>query len=215
MHLFGIAGYEAHGKSTVGKVLRDQAEAGKSLDLEYSDPIIDVANRWISYWPALTKIHTAAEPHELFNTALELLQPALQPYWQDPLDLSRLRHYPGAGETNEQAEHFFKYLEVVNLKNPIVIDRDNKPQHREILLCLGNLKHKLPADFWSLIVERMMEEASSGYEVVLVGGIRSQTEADIIQRRRGRVIRVRNPRKQVPKHASTRASARFSRTLTS
>lgn len=197
MLIFGITGYKEHGKSTVGKFLRQQVNGAKSADLEFSDPIIDIANDWLQFLPSLHALHSKASPITMLNTWIELLTPVLAKVHDQPLVLQPLRIAEEDSQQTELDHYLLEFCSLVDAQNPVPITRENKAKFRSILIWLGELRQHIHPEFWSRMVAKRLQALEEECELVTIGGVRAKEEAQFIKAEGGIMIKIVDPRKPV------------------
>jgi hypothetical protein len=190
MYVIGLTGAPQHGKSTVGRLLRNQAGADRSVDLEYSDLMIAVANLWLSSLPEQLKQPATIDPVARANAWIALLPPALEQTTGKSMDSQSLLIRSDDHASKNLHRPLIEYTS--RLRPPNRITRSNKIEHRSLLQWLGARMRILVSEtIWSDLVEAELDKLNAlSYQLVTVGGIRSRHETVPIWRRDGIVIRV-------------------------
>ncbi len=190
MYVIGLTGAPQHGKSTVGRLLRDLAGAHRSVDLEYSDLIIAVANGWLCSLPEWLKQPSTTDPVILANAWIALLPPALELTTGKSLDTRSLLIRSNDQTSKDLHRPLIEYTS--RLRFPERITRSNKIEHRRLLQWLGaRMRILVSESIWSDLIEAELTKLNAlNYQLVTVGGIRSRHETIPIWHRDGIVIRV-------------------------
>lgn len=167
--LVGFGGRAESGKTTSTELLRHIAQPETHEHIEFSDPIIRVANEILTTDPCLLK------DAEFRNRLLAKIIDCLPP-----------EHYG-----NEEDDYLDSYLEGVESGDKIV-DVESKKRHRPLLEWVGRAAIRFTSpDIWGEIVQRKIENAqSSQIDLVTVGGIRSARDCEIVRKCGGAVVKV-------------------------
>lgn len=179
----GFKGQRRSGKSTCSAALRRLAGSSSKADIEYSDPMIDAANF------ALSKGELRPEQ---FGDAL--IVGARTITGQDaPLPELAWRLREGVGE---QVEYGLRDWLGFKRRANLVITRENKDEHRAVLIWLGiNLRDLVSQDFWANEIDRRIELASNE-PLITASGVRFPEDAPPITRRSGIIVEVTSKRVQ-------------------
>lgn len=198
--VYGLMGKRHSGKSTVAHYLQELYVGKNSFHIEFSDPIIAVANAWKRTWGAPIDLQNGDEEllATFFNLHLsaglsEALDSCLFTYssdkqlWLDDGDL-------------KQSQRLFDFLRRSSIDRelyfgPIVSEFD-KERNRALLQWLGGfLRSKLQdEDIWAAEVSYLIEQFKTGSDdLVTVGGVRFQSDADVIDEFDGQLIQVIRP----------------------
>ncbi len=193
MKIIGITGAIGHGKSTLSNFLQQQddnitvletssviAEVANQLNStlpEFIDPTdITAINKWLSEMPnILAGVAGKTIDPGLFIISYELIN-------SNPTDFSKL----------------ISYINQLN-DNPAMarqeINTDNKQQYRSILQWIGGYcATKLPGNIWyEELIRRANFAIKNGAKLVIIGGVRFISDADVIHSNGGIVVRITRP----------------------
>lgn len=171
----GFAGRAGTGKTTAALVLHDLIQPQDGHHIEFSDPIMRVANEWME-----ASAEAAGKA-----TSLDMLGDVLVArYHVNPRSLIAAGHESCALD---------KYMPGGEFGGTGQINPENKKDFRGLLEWLGksSLEHLSPT-FWADIVEhRVKTQLRDGADLVTIGGVRSVLDAQAVRNVGGSVIRLR------------------------
>lgn len=193
MILLGLTGAIGHGKSTFAETLHVHTPG--MLHLETNMPIVDIAN---ALQARLITEKVAATP-EFAHAWLQAL----------PAIIEDLLHRDATAEdivpevtaiVNRPTEFatLLEYLQAA-VANPAMvgtnINASNKETYRPLLQWIGGyLIERIDPYIWiAEVIERARDYQASGGSLAVIGGIRSATEAQVLQQGQGKVILIRRP----------------------
>ncbi|MGF7228645.1 MAG: hypothetical protein ACQR33_01540 [Candidatus Saccharibacteria bacterium] len=177
--IVGFAGRAETGKSTAAEMLRSVSGSQSSQHLEFSEPILTIANDWMarltaktSYNEALAELqHVALETTDTFKTLISARYntPLLSRYLDQSSDISRC------------------------------ITPETKSQHRQLLEWLGKgvVDHVSPT-YWSDVVIQRVDALLPDTDLVTIGGIRSGYDAQAVRQAGGKIIQVTRAANNMP-----------------
>jgi hypothetical protein len=193
MILLGMTGPIGHGKTTLADALAELEP--KTVHFESSLIIAEVAN---AMHESLTNIPDPYDVEALNNWLRSLPVILLQivhthcTFEQLQLDPMEVERHP--------VEYQKLLLHVENLqRNPQMarqeINRENKEAYRPFLQWLGGyLVQKVDPGIWyNELVRRIKEEQQKGAELVIVGGLRFPSDANILRQAGGVIVKVYRP----------------------
>lgn len=196
MEIYGLAGGNEAGKSTLGEYLREQVDS--PVDLEFSDPISEVANRWLEKLPDNISHESHGALIRDVNTWIENLPEAIQSItgydcdWRDFLiDADDEDRYTG------MHEELVSYMEKVAKGNKTQsISRENKSQHVSLLRWLGySVREIVEPGVWDNTIRSRIESLLHN-ELLTVGGVRFESDVELVRSVGGMVIKVTRPELQ-------------------
>ena len=191
--LLGITGAIGHGKSTFAEALR--ATTPDMLHLETNMPILEIANGMQGLLLS-QKVHA----NDDFATQwLSSLPKFIEEYLHQEVSLNEV--VPTQQYMHDRPTDFTKLMEYLQLMvaHPelvgTTITADNKDTYRSLLQWLGAyLISRLGRLVWiGEIMERARSYEAEGGKLAVVGGVRSQEEAELIQDAGGMVLHISRP----------------------
>ena len=174
--LIGLVGYKGSGKSALAQQLQSYFGVNNVSIVEYSDAVIALANTLRSQ-----AITTKAE-------------------W-----ISAVQNEVNVFNDKQQFDHheLDVYLKITNKTERI--DQTNKEQYRPLRAWLGGyVAVALDPGFWDRQVEQMITQAQvSSPRLILVGGVRFESNVALIHKMSGAVWRVVRPGVEEATNATT------------
>lgn len=202
MIVIGLTGGMGQGKSTVGAKLRELAGVDYKADLEFSFPITEVANQWLSTWPEPLVLNPDQTIEDLANKLIETLPAALDQWTGRSVSTDKLR-VASRDESYKLHERLIIYLhewlalesEERKVQLPLPIVPVNKTLHRSLLQWLGGAMIELVhPNIWADVIDRRIKQLDGrGYSLVTVGGIRYQQDMTMIHNNGGLILRIVRP----------------------
>lgn len=193
MILLGMTGPIGHGKTTVADALAKLVPS--TVHFESSLIIAEVAD---AMHACLDKI---PDPYdvEALNNWLKSLPAILLEIVHENCTFEQLKIDPADVELHP-VEYQKLILHVENLqRQPKLarqnIDKDNKEAYRPFLQWLGGylVKKVDPGIWYNELVRRIKDEQQKGAELVIVGGLRFPSDATIIRKAGGIIVKVYRP----------------------
>lgn len=198
MILLGITGAIGHGKSTFAETLHMQ-EPGM-LHLETNMPIIDIADALQARLITERIEATPAFAHSLLQALPATIEDLLH------RDAAAEDIVPGIDAIINQPQTYAKLLEYLQLAvdQPGIVGEHitaaNKELYRPLLQWIGAyLIERIDPLIWiAEVIERARDYEASGGPLAVIGGIRSNVEAQVVQEGQGKVILIKRPGIQEP-----------------
>lgn len=172
--IVAFGGRAGAGKTTAARYLRDIVQPERAEHVEFSDPIVDLAQQWLDgieisgmdRWQVLDGI--------LADTVSIEYTPLIN-----------------VGETDVQLANYF-----ATINNPNI--RESKPEHRTLLEWLGKaMVTHIDVSFWSNQArQKAIDYIKDGCGLVTVSGVRLKSDAEVM-RQAGWVVRVVRGNEQV------------------
>lgn len=183
--LIGLLGASGHGKTTLAEMLGSQVQA--AVTLEYGQQVIDFANHWGMHWPPPNHGYLAKDIQEISGSLSNVIQKRIGLRLASTTIKDCIASSRAFGKLRE-------YL--LASKFPRNITMSNQAQHRELLEFLSVFLVELVADdFWDQLIEPDLCAGLSTNDLVSVC-IRQPSNAALMRRHNGVVVRVINPRIQ-------------------
>ncbi|PID32423.1 hypothetical protein CR970_00675 [Candidatus Saccharibacteria bacterium] len=193
MNIVGLTGAIGHGKSAIANAL--QHYDSQALHLETNMPIMELAN---ALQNDLISMQVSSSPEFVASWLCNL-----------PIHIDRYMHdtvlpedvcptIQDLRENTDQHQKLFTYLETMQANPDLVgatIDADNKETYRPLLQWIGGyMIRRLGLLVWvGEIMERVRDYQANGGTLAIIGGLRSQPEANLVRDAGGVVVYVRRP----------------------
>lgn len=194
--IIGITGAIGSGKSTVAQFLCDQQPSHAYY--ESGELIAEVAEDFNHALSGELAFETTTDPIELTNQALiwfvESINESLHQNatWNQLAITKRLTE-----QQPELFEKLFIYLETVQ-ENPTLLDaritHETKETYRPLLQWLGGyLVARLGSAIWYNEIFRRIDLHDSDKSLLVIGGLRYPSDADIVRSHGGIILKVERP----------------------
>lgn len=184
--VIGFAGRAESGKSTAAEMLHDIAKSERGRHIEFSEPILELAQKWMVNLKSNTRSHALAALQTVGRT--------------------------GVFDSLIGAEYNMSLLDNYLNSRPQLqpeITVETKSQHRPLLEWLGKgvVDHVSPT-FWSdMVCQKVTTSIEDGADLITLGGIRSMNDASAARSVGGVIVRVsrENHDQLLPTEASINA----------
>jgi len=193
MLIFGMTGPIGHGKSTFAKAIKELEPS--TVRFESSMVIAEVANALHAATQTIPTRDDIQSINEWLKPLPEIIAEVVHvkcTFYQVQVQLADVQRHP--------IEYEKLFLHIENLtRNPGLIKQpitpENKETYRPILQWLGGyLVKKLEPSIWySEIIRRTQEAMAEGTKICIVGGLRFPTDAELIKKVQGTIIKVYRP----------------------
>lgn len=167
----GFAGRAGSGKSTAAAMLHSIASPEKGYNIEFSDPIVSMAQQWLDVTPR------NVTPQEAMSKFVSI---AID------FDKSSLQGLARAGNDSPLIRNYFSERPASRITG------ETKTQHRMLLEWLGKgvVDHVDPA-YWSNIAQaRATNLLEEGADLVTLCGVRSEYDAQAVRNIGGSIVRL-------------------------
>lgn len=183
MDIYGLAGGNKTGKSTLAEFLHETAVLSEHI--EYSDLIREVANRWLETLPQIPDEADEFELISIANSWIYDLPDALGAVLQIETEA---HHFVIDEDDTERYRNMhsrlIEYLNsLANVAPGIYIERENKIEHLAILQWLGySTREFISPTIWPVEMRRRVAALQQDdTEVLTIGGIRYEQDAGLIR----------------------------------
>lgn len=176
--ILGFTGRIGSGKTAAAEALHRTARV-ESAHLEFSDPVISIANGWmgrIGLVDIVGSAQTDALQHAIVEAGMFVPRQVIE-----AMEFEALQEYLRVRHEMTAANRY--------------ISPETKGAHRPLLQWLGHeMVAKAGEDFWSRAVESVINtRIHDGAELVTVGGVRYANNAETIHGLHGYVLEVSRP----------------------
>ena len=194
MILIGMTGPIGHGKTTFANALAELIP--RTNHLESSMVIAEVANAMHAALPA-----TLPDPYDVdsLNNWIRALPEILQQTVHAKTTFEAVKLHQTAIEQHPiEYQKLIMHVENLHRQPSLakrVITRENKEAYRPFLQWLGGyLVQRVGASIWyDELVRRVFEAQQNGCDLCLVGGLRFPTDATVLRKAGGIIVRVYRP----------------------
>ena len=167
----GLAGRAESGKTTAAKMLHSILQPEKAHMIEFSEPILSLAQNWLDQTPSDATLESALG--EFKAVAVELGQKSLERLTRAGRDSPLLIKY---------------FAERPNL----TVNPETKGQHRMVLEWLGKgvVDHVDPAYWADIVQDKALQLLEDGADLITLCGVRSAYDAQAVRNVGGSIIRL-------------------------